>query len=62
MIQVLKDGDLQLRKFKCKFCGCEFIADMIEYDFVTLDYFHINCPQCYKGFEQKAQLYFIKEK
>lgn len=46
-MKILKNGDLQPRKFKCPKCGCEFIANMMEY---TLTHVEVNycicCPEC----------------
>lgn len=52
-MKILKHGDLQPRKFTCTKCGCEFVADMTEYNKTTYTYcignyeeFEIYCPIC----------------
>ena len=51
-MKILKHGDLQLRKFTCHKCGCEFVADMKEYTvkeggYLKIpDVYSIDCPEC----------------
>ena len=60
-MKILKHGDLKPRKFICKTCGCEFVAEMGEYE-IDRDIFQPNkevtydiaCPDC-------AKIIFAKE-
>lgn len=45
-MKILKHGELKERKFTCKKCGCEFIADMSEYCFGITDDYMVDCPDC----------------
>ena len=52
-MKILKHGDLKPRKFTCTKCGCEFVADITEYNKTTYtfshggwDEFEIDCPIC----------------
>ena len=49
-MKILKHGDLKPRKFTCSKCGCEFVADMTEYNEATYTdswvEFEICCPMC----------------
>lgn len=49
-MRILKHGTLQSRKFVCKVCGCEFVADACEYSVETMSGFVIgygaDCPCC----------------
>ena len=50
-MEILKHGDLKERRFTCKTCGCEFVANMKEYRssiLYTLTYFTVKCPYCDK--------------
>lgn len=48
-MKIIKNGDLQERRFICKICGCEFIANYNEYkyrfDFGN-DFINVSCPCC----------------
>ena len=49
-VKILKHGNLKSRKFTCNICGCEFVADMYEYDTVSqfnqVVYYIAQCPDC----------------
>jgi DNA-directed RNA polymerase subunit RPC12/RpoP len=49
-MKILKHGNLKPRKFICKDCGCEFIADVTEYTQYacnrTVLWWYIDCPEC----------------
>lgn len=46
-MKILKNGDLQPRKFTCTNCGCEFVADMMEYTLAHVEELYcICCPEC----------------
>ena len=48
-MRILKHGENKLRKFICKHCGCEFVADMREYwrrDYCGVVYYECDCPEC----------------
>jgi hypothetical protein len=58
-MKILKHGKLKERKFTCKICGCEFIADISEYRFSLADDFMVCCPDCKKEacyYESEAPL------
>ena len=53
MKKILKHGDLDIRKFKCPKCNCEFLADSKEYDRPSIDAgltIIVFCPECYHKF------------
>lgn len=57
-MKILKHGDMMLRKFTCKFCGCVFVADRSEYQIAaSLDNFYVRCPDCGSMFCGHASLY-----
>ena len=48
-MKILKHGDLKPRRFTCKNCGCEFVADMSEYEVAYCDHekcYCVDCPEC----------------
>lgn len=48
-MKIIKHGDLKERRFKCEFCGCEFIADCSEYKYIYdfgNDWINVLCPYC----------------
>lgn len=46
-MKILKHGDLKPRKFKCSNCGCEFVADKMEYTLTHVEELYcICCPEC----------------
>jgi hypothetical protein len=47
-MKILKHGKLKERKFTCKICGCEFIADISEYHIHLQDGYSVQCPDCKK--------------
>ena len=57
-MQIIKHGNLKPRHFVCKYCGCEFVADMREYKTAANgDNFFVDCPECDMRFDQRAPLY-----
>ena len=65
-MKILKHGDLKPRKFTCRTCGCEFVANRDEYGSYsiycpdTLDNIEVcrvYCPDCGMFVEQDAPLY-----
>ena len=49
-MKILKHGDLKPRKFICKDCGCEFVADAREYGSYgsnrVIICWYADCPEC----------------
>lgn len=49
-MKILKHGNLKPRKFICKDCGCEFVANISEYGWytnsVTALWYYADCPEC----------------
>lgn len=46
-MKILKHGDLKPRKFTCPKCGCELVANMMEYTRIHVeDGYCICCPEC----------------
>lgn len=49
-MRILKHGNLDPRKFYCKDCGCEFVADVREYGAYksgsTIICWYADCPEC----------------
>lgn len=49
-MKILKHGNLSLRKFICKNCGCEFVADNTEYWQAECNgkvlWWIAECPEC----------------
>lgn len=47
---VLKQGSKKPLKFVCKYCGCEFVAEVGEYNTYTnngsVSYCYAYCPNC----------------
>lgn len=48
MQYILKNGELKARQFKCKICGCEFVADVSDYDVLLEGGYITKCPWCNK--------------
>lgn len=49
-VKILKHGNMKQRKFVCKYCGCEFVAGVREYNTYTNNgvvvYCYADCPEC----------------
>lgn len=49
-MNILKQGDPKPLKFICKYCGCEFVAEVREYNTYTnngvVSYCYTYCPNC----------------
>lgn len=49
-MRILKHGDLKPRKFVCRFCGCEFVAEIGEYKITNpaenYFWYSVYCPEC----------------
>lgn len=49
-MKILKHGNLKPRKFICKDCGCEFVANISEYssypNSATGFWLYSDCPEC----------------
>lgn len=48
-MEIIKHGNLKPILFECQQCGCEFIADLNEYQESYLNgerYLIVNCPDC----------------
>jgi hypothetical protein len=49
-VKILKHGNLKPRKFICKDCGCEFVANISEYssypNSATGFWLYSDCPEC----------------
>lgn len=49
-MKILKHGNLKERKFICRVCGCEFVANANEYYAITANCMHLwystTCPEC----------------
>lgn len=46
-MKILKHGDLKPRKFICKDCGCEFVANISEYSlYHGTAWYYSDCPEC----------------
>ena len=49
-MQILKHGVFTQRKFTCKICECEFVADPDEYTVVRANnkifWYSSTCPEC----------------
>lgn len=57
-MKILKHGNMMRRRFTCKYCGCEFVADRSEYNIaVSGDNFFVTCPDCNGKFDMHAPLY-----
>ena len=61
-MKIIKEGDLQPRKFTCTTCGCVFIANRDEYQAVWLSpsQISIKCPHCNQDliyFKTRVPLY-----
>ena len=50
-MKILKHGTLKERKFVCKVCGCEFVANANEYYAYTAScitlWYNADCPECH---------------
>ena len=51
MIKIIKNGDLSKTEvnFKCRHCGCEFVASGRDYTYIgsrTSKKYVIDCPDC----------------
>ena len=55
-MKIIKQGDLnrlkEIKRFKCKACGCEFEADNTEYkrqysQRENCGWYEIKCPTCH---------------
>ena len=44
-MKILKHGNLRPRKFTCRYCGCEFVANIKEYTMFD-NWIYMNCPEC----------------
>ena len=65
-MKILKHGDLKPRKFTCKTCDCEFVANRDEYGSYSInrpdtleniEVCRVYCPDCGMFIEQDAPLY-----
>ena len=65
-MKILKHGDLKLRKFRCRTCDCEFVANRDEYGSYSIyrpdtlediEVCRVYCPDCGTFIEQDAPLY-----
>lgn len=46
-MKILKHGELKPRKFICKDCGCEFVANISEYSlYPNTAWYYSDCPEC----------------
>ena len=47
---IIKEGSSKPLKFICKYCGCEFVANVKEYNTYTnngvVSYCYTYCPNC----------------
>lgn len=44
-MKILNHGNLKPRKFTCRYCGCEFVANAKEYN-VFESWIYMYCPDC----------------
>ena len=44
-MKIIKHGDLKPRKFICRYCGCEFVANAREYN-TSEHWIFMYCPDC----------------
>lgn len=46
-MQIIKDGNPQIRKINCPICSCVFIADICDYNLVENGLkIKVDCPYC----------------
>ena len=48
-MEIIRHGNLMPIRFECQKCGCEFIADLNEYQEAYSNgekYLIVNCPDC----------------
>ena len=48
-MEIIRHGDLIPIRFKCQRCGCEFIADLTEYEEAYLNgekHLIVDCSDC----------------